>query len=77
MVSKLKKKVLKLKNQYMHNDDWFVFINYDTDGSIKITKQKPNGEKMSVFRVANEAEVCETIKSFGLTDRDIIFDDRL
>lgn len=42
MASKLKKKALKLKNQYMHNDDWFVFINYDTDGFIKITKRKPN-----------------------------------
>ncbi|MBV1943212.1 hypothetical protein JOA01_06320 [Streptococcus parasuis] len=77
MASNLKKRVLKLETQYKYNDDWFVFINYDTDGFIKITKRKPNGEKMSVFRVANEAEVCETIKSFCLTERDIIFDDRL
>ncbi|MFH0357948.1 hypothetical protein ACHBHL_05535 [Streptococcus sp. A27] len=77
MVSELKKKALKLKDQYMHNNDWFVFINYDTDGFIKITKRKPNGEKTSVFRVANEAEVCETIKSFCLTEHDFIFDDRL
>ncbi|HFI0131094.1 TPA: hypothetical protein ACGPAJ_000692 [Streptococcus suis] len=77
MVSNLKKRAQKLEAQYKYNDDWFVFINYDTDGFIKITKRKPNGEKMSVFRVANEAEVCETINSFCLTERDIIFDDRL
>lgn len=73
MVSELKKKALKLKDQYMHNNDWFVFIDYDADGLIKITKRKPNGEKMSIFRVANEAEVCETIKSFCLTEHDFIF----
>lgn len=77
MVSNLKKRVQKLETQYKYNDDWFVFINYDTDGFIKITKRKPNGEKTSVFRVSNEAEVWETIKSFCLTERDIIFDDRL
>ncbi|HFI0041536.1 TPA: hypothetical protein ACGOTH_002040 [Streptococcus suis] len=77
MVSNLKKRAQKLEAQYKYNADWFVFINYDTDGFIKITKRKPNGEKMSVFRVANEAEVCETINSFCLTERDIIFDDRL